>query len=123
MDTILGDDMYILYLSIYSFILWSGIILINFLFLPLDFVYPIHAMAILFYSIIGLTISYVLCWLLNKININRYLLSIIVSILLFLLEWWSGWFVWNEFVVFTLLLSNFLYSFIIVTSLNQKNLI
>lgn len=114
--------MYLFYLSIYSYVLWLLMLLINYLFLSLSFTFEMSIMLVL-NIVIGWLISLIFTYIIPYIHIDRWWLSLAAAILLLGLEAVSGWFVMNTFIYFTLFLANFLYSFVITSSLSKKNLV
>ncbi len=119
----LGDIMYLFYLSIYSYLIWLLFFAIDYFFLPIQFAYDLQWMQFLIFIVVGLILSYLFTSFLKMMKWNRYLLSILMAILILFVQWLSGFFILDAFSAFTFLLTNFLYSFIILSSLNQKNLI
>ena len=115
--------MYLFYLSIYSYLIWLLFFAIDYFFLPIQFAYEMHWLQFLIFIVIGLILSYLFTQLLKTLKLNRYLLSILMAMLILFVQWLSGFFILDPFSAFTFLLTNFLYSFIILSSLNQKNLI
>lgn len=119
----LGDIMYLFYLSIYSFIIWFLFFVIDYFFLPIQFAYELQGIQFLIFIVIGWIISYLFTQLLNALKWNRYILSGLSACLILFLQWVTGFFVLDFFSAFTFLLTNFLYSFTILSSLNQKSLV
>lgn len=115
--------MFIGILSVYSYIIWLVFFIIDYFFLPVLFYYELGLLQCFVFVSIGLMISYFITLLLNILKGNDYILSVLGAILILFIQYLSGFFILDIFSSFTFLLTNFLYSFIILSSLNQKNLV
>lgn len=109
--------MKILSLSIYSFLLWLFFQFITLLFLTQSFFYEMTLLKVVTSLIGGMILSYLFVFIVNYLKMNKYVLILVSSFIFLILEMASSVFVLDPFNILHLFLSNFLYSFIIISSL------
>lgn len=115
--------MELIILGVYSFIVWLIFQIVTMIFLTKVFLYQFNLIKFILLIILGIFISCFLVLILSKMKFRKKWLILCVSGILFLIEVFSTLFVLNFFNCFHLFLSNFLYSFIIISSLNERNLL
>ncbi len=112
-----------LILSIYGLLIWMLFQLITIVFLTEKFLIDFTLTKFILFLFFALCISYSLVLVIAKFSLSIIPLCIIMSVVLLIIQVPSRMMIINTFNLLHLFLSNFLYSYLLVSSIHNENLI